>query len=206
MSSPKIIKRYANRKLYDTERSSYVTLDDISVMIKAGEEVQVVDNKSGEDLTSVTFAQIIFEAEKKKSVMPLSLLRTIIRDGSDAIGEFTREQVGKVQDRAQDIREKADALKTELADRVASVKSVVARKGSDVVEPITSTIEAPRAKVQELVAASQRAIDDLQRGVEDRVKGGVGSMSRYANLGREMDDIRKKLSELEQRLEKLPPG
>lgn len=206
MSSPKIIKRYANRKLYDTERSSYVTLEDISMMIKAGEEVQVVDNKSGEDLTSVTLAQIIFEAEKKRSVMPLSLLRTIIRDGSDAIGEFTREQVDRVSTRAQDIRDKADALKTELVDKVATVKSVVARKGSDVVEPITSTIEAPRARVQELVAASQRAIDDLQRGVEDRVKGGVGSMSRYANLGREMDEIRKKLSELEQRLEKLPPG
>ena len=64
MSSAKIVKRYANRKLYDTERSCYVTLDDISQMIKAGDEVRVIDNKSGEDLTSVTLAQIIFETEK----------------------------------------------------------------------------------------------------------------------------------------------
>ena len=79
MSAAKIVKRYANRKLYDTERSCYVTLDDIAVMIRSGEEVTVVDNKSGEDLTSVTLAQIIFETEKKSSFMPLGLLRGIIR-------------------------------------------------------------------------------------------------------------------------------
>ena len=69
-AAAKIVKRYANRKLYDTERSCYVTLDDIALMIRAGDEVKVVDNKSGEDLTSVTLAQIIFETEKKKSFMP----------------------------------------------------------------------------------------------------------------------------------------
>ncbi|MEZ4271936.1 MAG: polyhydroxyalkanoate synthesis regulator DNA-binding domain-containing protein [Myxococcota bacterium] len=65
MGAPKIVKRYANRKLYDTERSCYVTLDDIATMIKVGDEVQVIDNKSGEDLTSVTLAQIILRRRRR---------------------------------------------------------------------------------------------------------------------------------------------
>ena len=64
MSTTKIIKRYSNRKLYDTERSCYVTLDEIALMIREGEELKIIDKDSGENLTSVTFAQIIFEAEK----------------------------------------------------------------------------------------------------------------------------------------------
>src|SRR5204862_499709 len=96
MPGPKIVKRYANRKLYDTERSCYVTLEDISTMIKAGEEVRVVDNKTGEDLTSVTLAQIIFETEKKASFMPLGVLRDIIQNGGE-----------KMQAAAADLKEHA---------------------------------------------------------------------------------------------------
>jgi polyhydroxyalkanoate synthesis repressor PhaR len=204
MTSPKIIKRYANRKLYDTERSSYVTLEDIAVMIKAGEEVQVVDNKSGEDLTSVTLAQIIFEAEKKKTAMPLSLLRTLIRDGGDAIGEFARGQVEKVQSQTQVIRDRAEKLKSELEDRVDRVRSVVARDANGA--PV-----GPKLMIAELIASSQRAVDttqktfeDLQKGLEEKFKGGALNMSRLTSVGREMDEIRKRLVELEQRLEKLP--
>ncbi len=205
MTSPKIIKRYANRKLYDTERSSYVTLEDIAVMIKAGEEVQVVDNKSGEDLTSVTLAQIIFEAEKKKTAMPLNLLRTLIRDGGDAIGDFARGQVEKVQSQTQVIRDRAEKLRTDLEERVDRVRSVVARDANGAV------VAAPKQLISELIASSQRAVDatqktfdDLQKGLEDKFKGGALNMSRFTSVGREMDEIRKRLVELEQRLEKLP--
>ena len=68
---PKVIKRYTNRKLYDTVESRYVTLDEIAEMVKQGVEVKIVDNRSKEDLTSVTMAQIVFEEEKKKNQMPL---------------------------------------------------------------------------------------------------------------------------------------
>jgi polyhydroxyalkanoate synthesis repressor PhaR len=211
MTSPKIIKRYANRKLYDTERSSYVTLEDIAVMIKAGEEVQVVDNKSGEDLTSVTLAQIIFEAEKKKSVMPLSLLRTLIRDGGDTIGEFAREQVEKVQAGTQVIRERAEAICTNIEDRGAQVvdrmRSVVGRgEGGN-----GAQAGGPPKLIADLVASSQRAIDatqktfdELQKGLEDKFKGSPLNVARFGHVGREMDEIRKRLVELEQRLEKIP--
>ena len=201
MSSPKIVKRYANRKLYDTERSCYVTLEDIAVMIKAGDEVQVVDNKTGEDLTSVTLAQIIFESEKKRNVMPLALLRGLIQERTEILGEFAREQVDTVKAKAADIKERAEKLKTDLEVRV---DRVISRKadGSPGEPPAT---EAERARIlTDLVGATQHAIDDLQRGVEDKVKGSVGAVSRYAHLGREMDELRQRLVDLEKRLGKIP--
>src|SRR5471030_2480326 len=94
MPDARIIKRYANRKLYDTEHSRYVTLDQISEMIRQGDDVKIVDNKTKEDLTTVTLAQIIFEEEKKqRSFMPLSAMRNIIQNG----GEWFAEAAAKVQ-------------------------------------------------------------------------------------------------------------
>ena len=80
---PKIIKRYQNRKLYDTVDSCYVTLEDIRDMIKMGEDVRVIDNATKEDLTSVTFAQIIFEEEKKRR--PVNLFAIGFRRGYDVL-------------------------------------------------------------------------------------------------------------------------
>src|SRR5712672_3408547 len=89
---PKVIKRYTNRKLYDTVESRYVTLDEIAEMIKQGLEVRIVDNRSKDDLTSVTLAQIIFEEEKKKSRMPLLLLREIIQHPGESISGFIQKE------------------------------------------------------------------------------------------------------------------
>lgn len=85
----KIIKRYQNRKLYDTQQSCYVTLDDISKMIRANEEVMVIDNKTKNDITAATLTQIIFEAEKKAAqYAPLYTLREIIQNGNGSISNF----------------------------------------------------------------------------------------------------------------------
>ena len=85
----KIIKRYQNRKLYDTQQSCYVTLDDIAKMIRASEEVMVIDNKSKNDITAATLTQIIFESEKKASqYAPLFTLREIIQNGNGSISSY----------------------------------------------------------------------------------------------------------------------
>ena len=65
MTTARTIKRYANRKLYDTRDSRYVTLDHIAAMVRAGDDVRVVENTTRADLTTATLAQIIFEEEKK---------------------------------------------------------------------------------------------------------------------------------------------
>ena len=78
----KIIKRYQNRKLYDTQQSCYVTLDDIAKMIRSSEDVMVIDNKTKNDITAATLTQIIFEAEKKASGEPTNPSKPILWSAS----------------------------------------------------------------------------------------------------------------------------
>lgn len=78
--TPRLIKRYANRKLYDTASSRYVTLDEIAEMIKLGDDIQIIDNKTKADLTAVTMAQILVEEEKQgRRARPLPALRHLIQ-------------------------------------------------------------------------------------------------------------------------------
>jgi polyhydroxyalkanoate synthesis repressor PhaR len=93
-SAVRLIKRYGNRKLYDVEASRYVTLEAIRALVQGGEDVRVVDNDSGEDLTRVTLAQIIYEAEKKTSggdgTLSLPLLRRLVQFGDETVRDLKR--------------------------------------------------------------------------------------------------------------------
>jgi len=103
---PVTIKKYANRRLYNTGTSTYVTLEDLAGMVKKGEDFIVYDAKSGEDITRTVLAQIIFEQENKEgqSLLPITFLRQLIRFYGDSmqmlvprfleqsIDTFTREQ------------------------------------------------------------------------------------------------------------------
>lgn len=84
-TKPLLIKRYASRRLYNTETSDYVTLEDIAGFIRAGREVQIVDLKSGDDLTRSYLLQIIAEHESKgESVLPLGVLTDLVRSYTGA--------------------------------------------------------------------------------------------------------------------------
>jgi polyhydroxyalkanoate synthesis repressor PhaR len=86
-----VIKRYPNRKLYDTEAKQYVTLEAIAALIRQGEEIQVVDHTTGEDLTAITLSQIIFEQEKKLSgFLPQAVLTGLIQAGGDTLSALRR--------------------------------------------------------------------------------------------------------------------
>jgi len=81
-----VIKKYANRRLYNTDRSSYVTLDDLSQMVRAGEDFAVYDAKTGEDITRSVLTQIIFEQEAKgQNMLPTNFLRQLIRLYGDTL-------------------------------------------------------------------------------------------------------------------------
>ncbi len=84
---PSIIKKYSNRRLYDTDLSRYVTLDELAGKIREGGEVRVVDAKSGEDLTQATLAQLILESPTAR-LLPVGLLHRLLRMQDDAIAEF----------------------------------------------------------------------------------------------------------------------
>ena len=79
MTTARTIKRYANRKLYDTRDSRYVTLELIAAMVRAGDDIRVIDNTTQADLTTATLAQIIFEEEKAMPRLLLAGLREIIQ-------------------------------------------------------------------------------------------------------------------------------
>ena len=105
--NPVIIKKYANRRLYNTGTSTYVTLEDLAAMVKRGEDFAVYDAKTGEDITRSVLTQIIFEQENKEggqNLLPITFLRQLIRFYGDSmqtlvprfletsIDSFTREQ------------------------------------------------------------------------------------------------------------------
>lgn len=88
-SEPIVIKKYANRRLYNTDTSSYVTLEDLCVMVKEGAEFIVYDAKSGEDLTRTILSQIIFEQESKgEHLLPTNFLRSIIGFYDNSLKDF----------------------------------------------------------------------------------------------------------------------
>jgi polyhydroxyalkanoate synthesis repressor PhaR len=82
------VKKYGNRRLYDTAESCYITLEDLAAHIQAGADVEVVDAKTGQDLTQATLAQIILESRGAARLLPVPLLKQLIRMGDDALGEF----------------------------------------------------------------------------------------------------------------------
>jgi polyhydroxyalkanoate synthesis repressor PhaR len=85
------VKRYPNRKLYNTDTKKYITLDGIAGLIRAGEEVEILDHASGEDLTAVTLTQIIFEQEKKQSgFLPRSVLTGLVQAGGETMTSLRR--------------------------------------------------------------------------------------------------------------------
>ena len=89
MSQPVVVRKYENRRLYDTSSSRYVNLPEIAQMIREGAEVQVVDAKSGEDITRVILTQIVHEdARKKKGELPLPFLRELVVASDRAFRDF----------------------------------------------------------------------------------------------------------------------
>jgi len=189
---PKVIKRYTNRKLYDTVESRYVTLDEIAQMIKGGAEVKIIDNRSKEDLTSVTLAQIIFEEEKKRSQMPLGVLREIIRHGGEAVAGFYQEKVGtKIAERISDVKSKTESLREEVEQRVRGVTSVL-RGDLSSVNP-----------VKDVLAAGERAVDELRAKVDANVKQALDALGGPGAISGELERLHKKIQELEKKLEQL---
>lgn len=92
------IKRYPNRKLYNTETKQYITLEGIAALIRQGEEVQVVDHTTGEDLTALTLTQIIFEQEKKSGgFLPRSVLTGLVQAGGDTLANLRRSLVNPLE-------------------------------------------------------------------------------------------------------------
>lgn len=83
------IKKYSNRRLYDSTNKTYVTLEDIASLIREGSEIKVIDSQSGEDITKVILIQVILESEKnKEDILPVSFLHMLIKYGNQVAKDF----------------------------------------------------------------------------------------------------------------------
>lgn len=125
----KVIKRYQNRKLYDTQQSCYVTLEDIAKMIRANEEVLVIDNKTKKDITSSTLTQIIFEAEKKaKNFISIDTLREIIQTGTGSISSYLEKALNKPLQAAEETQIEVGTYVKELLENTTRSFDDIQRK------------------------------------------------------------------------------
>ena len=97
MQNKIVLKKYSNRRLYDTNKSTYVTLNQVADMIRAGDEVEVHDAKTHEDVTAFILTQIILEeARKKNTLLPVELLHLIIRYGENVLQEFFNKYLQQI--------------------------------------------------------------------------------------------------------------
>ncbi len=103
---PILIKRYANRKLYNTESSRYITLKGIAELLDQGEEVCVIDNESGEDITSVALSQILVDSRRSNSAPPTSLLAQIMERGGDVLYDVLKKGVDDATDNLDEIQDR----------------------------------------------------------------------------------------------------
>jgi len=200
MPDTRIIKRYANRKLYDTEHSRYVTLDQISEMIRNGDDVKIVDNKTKEDLTTVTLAQIIFEEEKKqRSFLPLGAMRNIIQSGGQWFAEAQRRVQSILPGKREDGSDEPGVAP--VAHEPASTLDEAADKKRSL------------AVLREWVDQSKHRLEDWQKEVDGKIRGTLETLQHSINpwtgvqkdvktLADRIAELEAKLSELEQHEEK----
>lgn len=102
--APRIVKKYGNRRLYDTTESRYVTLEELAVSIKGGAEVRVVDAQTGQDLTQTTLAQIILEGRGAAQFLSVPILTQLLRMSDDSLAEFFGRYVSMALDFYQQTR------------------------------------------------------------------------------------------------------
>src|ERR1017187_2775366 len=153
-----VIKKYGNRRLYDSSNSKYVNLDDIAEFIRAGKDVQVVDAKTGQDLTRVTLTQIITEdAKDKPTGLPLELLRQLIIASDEVRQEFVMWYLKSAFDSYQKVQ---DAVQNRLGEVQSAILSPVETMQRFLGKPVVSQarvgaepeLDALRKRVAELEA------------------------------------------------------
>jgi polyhydroxyalkanoate synthesis repressor PhaR len=183
MAKQRIIKRYQNRKLYDTEASAYVTLDDIAGLIKQGEDVKVVDNKTKKDLTSLTLTQIIFEEEKhQKSILPLATLKRLVASGGESISDFIDRHIIPGLNSFNQVRRDLEAYINRLIHRGK-------------LDP-----DEGKRLLADLVGGGQKGLEEATAPIEAKVNEMLDLLKSLATLSKEVGRLEERVEELESKL------
>ncbi len=188
----RVIKRYSNRKLYDTKDSRYVTLLQIAQMVRSGEEVQIIDNNSKADLTEVTLAQIIYEEQKQKTTsrsVPLQTLKELLHQRTEKVLSELREgPIGRLIPGSA----KSDPPKAAEDTEAETVEAAP-----------TSTAE-PTSKPS-FVDQAKETLEDWQHKIDERVKAVVPNILPWQQLQHEVKRLNARVEELEAKVESLTP-
>jgi polyhydroxyalkanoate synthesis repressor PhaR len=184
---PVTIKKYANRRLYNTGTSTYVTLEDLASMVKAGENFVVYDAKTGEDITRSVLAQIIFEQENKEgqSLLPITVLRQLIRFYGDSMQKLVPHYLEVSIDTL--VREQ-EKFRTQMAQAfggtVFGPLEEQVRRNMEMFER-TFAMFAPFARRDGQTAEADKS--------NPKTSGGTD----------EIDDLKRQMEEMQKRLDRL---
>lgn len=185
---PTVIKKYANRRLYHTGTSSYVTLEDLAGLVRGGEDFVVYDAKTGEDITRSVLAQIIFDEESKdgQNLLPITFLRQLIRFYGDSMQalvprylEFSMDNLAKEQNQFREQMSKAF--------------------GTNPMDAIQAQTRANMAMFTEAF----RLFNPFAAAAAAKAKTEAEAAPPAAQKGDELGDLKRELSEMRDRLDKL---
>jgi polyhydroxyalkanoate synthesis repressor PhaR len=196
----RVIKRYSNRKLYDTRDSRYVTLQQIGEMVRAGEEVQIIDNATKEDKTEVTLALIISEDLKSQPrSVPLGTLRHLIQERGEKLLSTLREgPIGRL------LPGGAPADEPEPAPVVAAEPTVPAPAPSSPASTAPGDPDRPasgaKARFNEIVESSKQTLDLWQHAVDERVRAILPGFVLFRELEAEVKRLSARVEALEAEL------
>lgn len=185
-----VIKKYANRRLYNTGTSTYVTLDDLGEMVKSEEDFVVIDAKSGEDITRSVLTQIIFEQENKgEALLPINFLRQLIRFYGDSMQtlvpsylDFSMTSLAREQEKFRD-----QMARTLSATAIGAVEDQVNRN----MQMFERAFRMFSPFANESGSAAQATEDEGQ------------ASRKTAQSDSEIESLKKQLSDVQTRLDKL---
>ena len=188
----RVIKRYSNRKLYDTEDKRYITLEQIGELVRDGQDIKVIENQTGEDLTNVTLSQILLEQEKRREgTLPKSFFVDLIQRSSSSVVDFVRNNVlqhfdtsylsdeGKIEENVDEMvragelaQDEAVQLKDEIKSRSQSFRARLDEMIETRVEELLQTLNIP----------TKAEVDGLRRRVD-------ALLAQLAELGVEPAEV-----------------
>jgi polyhydroxyalkanoate synthesis repressor PhaR len=190
---PVTIKKYANRRLYNTGTSTYVTLEDLATMVKNGEDFAVFDAKTGEDITRSVLTQIIFEQENKEggqNLLPINFLRQLIRFYGDSMQKlvpsylevslesFTREQ---------------EKFRQQFSQAFGAT-------------PFGPLLEDQVRRNMEMFKQAFSMFTPFGRREEDAAAGGGEAEKPAASTPTDLDELKRQLDDMRRKVEKLSEG
>ena len=179
----RVIKRYSNRKLYDTKDSRYVTLLQIAGMVRTGEEVQIIDNNTKDDLTEVTLAQIIYEEQKAHSrSVPLQTLKELIHARTEKVLADLREgPIGRLIPGVKPTDEKGVELPAPAPAAAKDVKPT-------------------------LVDQAKEKFEEVQHQLDERIRAILANFRPFQQMEQELKRLNERVEDLEGRLTKPKAG